>query len=261
MKKNIGIIIKEMKEIAQLEHVDVFGTCPASKMSDETPGHRPNDLVPDAEGLVCFGLAVPKGVFSTPVYSKETIWRTQNLYYRRLDTLALRFAKILDSHGETAVPVFGCQPMDINERGSVIGHMNQIRMAEAIGLGVIGKNGLLLHSNYGSRLMLGGLVTSASLPGIRYPEIDEPGCPKDCTICVESCPVNAIMPEIKKIKITRCLKYTSRIQSFSLLKFLLLKKINNNKASRYMSLASFDEHTFHVCSRCVELCPYGNNMH
>jgi epoxyqueuosine reductase QueG len=56
-------------------------------------------------------------------------------------------------------------------------------MAEVTGIGKIGKNGLLFNPRYGPRLMLGGIVTTASLPAIAWPEKDEGGCPQDCYIC------------------------------------------------------------------------------
>jgi hypothetical protein len=28
-----------------------------------------------------------------------------------------------------------------------------------------------------------------------------------------------------------------------------------------MNLTAFDEHTFHICSQCVALCPYGDERY
>jgi hypothetical protein len=58
-----------------------------------------------------------------------------------------------------------------------VGYLNQIQMGKATGMGVIGKNGLLIQSHYGARLMLEGVVTTADLPEGRDPEIDEPRRP------------------------------------------------------------------------------------
>lgn len=192
-----------------------------------------------------------------PAIQAETVWRSQNLLYRRLDTLSMRIAALLEESGDRAVPTYGCMPLGVNKKRIVVGYVNQIRMGEVTGIGVIGKNGLLLHSHYGSRLMLGGVLTTAELPKSRYPDINEPGCPSDCRICADACPVKAIMPDQKKVKIMRCLSYSARTPSMSRIKFYLLSAFNPRAAARYMSLAAFDEHTFHICSRCVELCPYG----
>jgi epoxyqueuosine reductase len=249
--------IEPIQALAEQEHIPVWGTASALKMAGEPPGHRPEDLLPGAQSLVCFGLPVPRQVYQMPIYTAETVWRSQNLLYRRLDTLAVRLAAWLEESGARAVPVFGCQPMDLNQKGDVAGYLNQIRMGEAARIGVIGKNGLLLHSRYGARLMLGGLLTSAILPEARFPDQNELGCPPDCQICVQACPVKAISVEDKRVNIMRCLSYTARTPDMSRVRFAILRAIKPRSAARLMNLTAFDEHTFHICSRCVAVCPYG----
>jgi epoxyqueuosine reductase len=252
------MIVDEIRKIAEDEHIPVWGISNASKMANEPPSHRPEDLLPGTQSLICFGIPVPKAVYQMPTYTVETIWRSQNLHYRRLDTLSIRIATFLEESGERAVPTYGCMPLGMNKKGVIVGYLNQIRMGEVTGIGTIGKNGLLLHSQYGARLMLGGILTTAILPEIHYPDTKEPGCPPDCRICAEVCPANAILPDKKQVKIMRCLGYTAQTLSMSRIKFLALRAFNPQAAARFMSLTSFDEHTFHVCSQCVALCPYGD---
>jgi epoxyqueuosine reductase QueG len=251
------MIAEQMVSIARDEAVPVFGIGPAAEMADAPAGFRPSDSISDVQSMICFGIPVPRDVFHTPAYGLETTWRSQNLLYRRLDTLALRLANLLEASGARAIPVYGCMPLGINEKGTVVGYVNQIRMAEVAGVGAIGRNGLLIHSRYGSRLMLGGLLTTAALPSIRYPDEVQPGCPAGCRICADACPVDAIMPERKQVRIMRCLRYTARTPMMSRLKFLYLRARKPKAAARYMSITAFDEHTFHVCSKCVAACPYG----
>lgn len=251
------MIIDEFHRIARDENISVFGIAPALKMKDEPQGYRPEDLLPGVQSLICFGISLPGDVYSTPKNSLETTWRSQNLLYRRLDTLSLRFSVLLEENGARALPVFGCMPLDLNKKGTVVGYINQIRMAEVTGIGVIGKNGLLIHSRYGSRMMLGGLLTTADLPVTVCPETEEPGCPPDCRLCSDVCPVNAIMPERKQVKIMRCLSYTAQTPAMSKLRFFFLGMRDKKAAARYMSMTAFDEHTFHICSKCVSICPYG----
>jgi epoxyqueuosine reductase QueG len=250
------MIADRIREIAGSENVSVFGIGPASEMAYEPPGFRPADYLPDAQSMICFGIPIPRNVYRTR-NSSEIAWRSQNLLYRRLDTLALRFSVLLEESGARAIPIYGCMPLGVNEKGTVVGYVNQILMAEKTGIGAIGSNGLLLHSRHGSRLMLGGLLTTASLSSMRYPDYAEPGCPPGCRICSDACPVKAIMPEKKKVNIMRCLSYAARTPLMSRLRFLYLRARDKKTAARYMSMTSLDEHTFHVCSKCVELCPYG----
>jgi epoxyqueuosine reductase QueG len=261
MKNIIAALAHRIRQTAKNEDIAVFGIGPASAMADEQPGHRPEDLLPGAHSLICFGMPVPQAVYHMPTYGLETAWRSQNLHYRRLDTLSMRFTALLEECGEGAVPIYGCMPLGMNKKGVVVGYLNQIRMGEVTGIGVIGKNGLLLNSRFGSRLMLGGVLTTAELPVSRYPETDETGCPPDCQVCAQACPVNAIMPDKKQVQIMRCLGYTARTPMMSRAKFLFLRAFNPQAAARYMSLTSFDEHTFHICSKCVALCPYGGGSH
>ena len=251
------MVADQIRQIAEDENISVWGIGPASKMAIELPGHRPEDLLPGTQSLICFGVPVPCGVYQMPTYGLETAWRSQNLHYRRLDTLSIRFAALLEENRARAVPIYGCMPLGMNEKGTVVGYLNQIRMGEVTGIGVIGKNGLLINSRFGSRLMLGGVLTTAELPEMRYPDTCEPGCPPSCRICADACPVKAIMPDQKQVKIMRCLGYTARTPFMSRLVFLFLRASNPQAAARYMSLTSFDEHTFHICSKCVALCPYG----
>ncbi len=252
------MIFEEILKIAKDENLSVFGMGPAIEMEDEPPGYRPEDFLPGTKGIICFGIPIPKDIYQTPTHNLELAWRTQNLLYRKLDTLSFLISSLLEKNGFRSLPVYGCMPLGINKKGVVVGYINQIRMAEILKIGTIGKNGLLLHSKYGSRLMLGGLLTTAPLPIKYYPKNEEPGCPPDCTICSDACPVNAIMPEKKKVRIMRCLGYTSKTTLMSKLKFALLKSYNTDKAIRYLNTNTIDELTFHICSKCVAMCPYNN---
>ncbi len=253
------MIVDEIRRIAEAEGVAVLGFGPAAAMADEPVGYRPEDLLPGARGLVCFGLPLPRAVYETPANTEEVICRSQSHNYRRLDTLSIRFAALLEQAGEEALPIYGCAPLGVNAKGDVTGYLNMVRMGAVTGIGVIGRNGLLIHSRYGARLMLGAVLTTASFPKTGSPGRDEPGCPPDCRICVEACPVGAISVEEKRIRVMRCLGYTSRTPLMSKPKFVFLRAVRPAAAARLMNQTALDEHVLHVCSRCVALCPYGGH--
>ncbi len=252
------MIHERIFEIARDENVAVIGFGSASALADEPAGYRPEDLLPNVRSMICFGIPVPRAVYQAADHAADFVCRTQSLHYRRLDALALRISTLLEENGEQALPIFGCAPMAINQNRDVAGYVNQIRMAEATGIGVIGRNGLLLHPGYGARLMLGSVLTSAALHKMRYPEVDLPACPPNCRICIDACPVNAISPEEKRVEIMRCLSHTAYLPLLPKIKFFWLRQFKPTAAARLMNLTALDEHTLHRCSRCVTLCPYSD---
>jgi epoxyqueuosine reductase QueG len=252
------IVAEGIPRMAEAENVPVLGIGPSAGTEDEPPGRRPSDLLPGARSMICFGVPAPRGIYQAAVHTTEMVWRSQSLLYRRLDTLSLAFAHALEALGARAVPVFGCSPMEINRRGEVTGYVNQLRMGELTGIGRIGRNGLLLHRFYGARLMLGSVLTTIDLPPLRVPEVDHPPCPSDCRICVDSCPVQAISGRTGRLRVMRCLAYTARTPFMSKPLFAFLSRLRPAAAARLMNQRAFDEHTMHICSRCVAFCPYGD---
>jgi epoxyqueuosine reductase QueG len=180
-------------------------------------------------------------------------WRAANIYYRNIDSVLMRAAGIIEEGGETAVPIYGCFPYDIKGKGDFWGYMSLIRMAEAVGIGKIGKNGLLFNSKYGPRLILGGIVTTASLPAIAWPEKDQKGCPEDCIVCKKECPVGAIDKD-GKVNGPVCTKYSSKSPMFS---YFMKKGQNSAEDIKMLNhLTAVDDHSMYQCIKCVSMCPF-----
>jgi epoxyqueuosine reductase QueG len=255
----INGLIEKIRNITVSENIPLLGFGPASAMANEPVGYRPEDLLPGAKGLLCFAIPLPRAIYKMPIYTEEMICRSQSENYRYLDMLSIRFANLLEENGFKALPIFGCQPMGVNKkRGYVEEYINQLKMGEVTGIGIIGNNRLLINSRYGARLMIGSVITTSEFPAISYPESKEPGCPPDCRICEDICPVKAISIEKKRLSIMRCLGYTAKTPLMSQIKFALLCKFVPEKAARLMFQTALDEHTLHICSKCVALCPYGD---
>ncbi len=103
----MNVILNDIAATLTSEGVSVWGTGPSDPMEDERPGCRPSDLVAGARSLICFGIPVPRGIFEQKHHVVEGNWRTQNLYYRKLDSLSVQLAARLEEDGARAVPVFG----------------------------------------------------------------------------------------------------------------------------------------------------------
>jgi hypothetical protein len=57
------MIVEEIREIAEAENVAVLGFGQASAMAGAPLGYRPEDLLPGARGLVCFGIPLPRAIY------------------------------------------------------------------------------------------------------------------------------------------------------------------------------------------------------
>lgn len=129
-----------------------------------------------------------------------------------------------------------------------------MKMAEAVGLGGIGKNGLLFHSKYGPRLMLGGLLTDAELPAMAWPQRDEAKCPRECFICQEACPVGALESDGTVDRLA-CLKASMKSPLFTFM--MKAGKWDPAEVPTLNLLTGVDDHSMYTCIKCVSACPHG----
>jgi epoxyqueuosine reductase QueG len=246
-------IIEEMMNLLALNNTPVFGIASAKSLENEPLGYRPSDLLASAQSILCLGMPVPKGIFQCEERSEWMYWRAANIYYRNIDAILMRACSIVEGKGEVAVPAYGCFPYDIKGKGDFWGYLSLVRMAEAVGIGNVGKNGLLFNSRYGPRLLLGGIVTTTTLPQMAWPEKNEKGCPKDCFTCQEQCPVKAI-DKSGKVDRVACVKYSMRSPIFSNL--MKAGNFGSEDVQMINHVTAVDDHSMYRCIKCVSVCPF-----
>lgn len=113
------------------------------------------------------------------------------------------------------------------------------------GLGYQGKNTLLVTPEYGPRVRLVSVLTTAEL------DIDEPfreNLCKNCEKCIVACPARAIEPY--KLKVDRCMVYASENPRLTQVPDETRKL--EKKLTKRPTPNSLIE-----CSTCLEACPIG----
>ena len=232
--------------------IPFYGTADSRRLEGEPGGHRPSDLLAGARSVLCVGIPVPKGVFLCGGRSESTYWRTASVIYRFLDAVLVRCAAVLEEAGVTAVPVFGCFPYDVKGKGDFWGYLNLVKAAETAGLGKMGRNGLLVNSTAGCRLLLGGIVTTAVIPEWR-PHGEPAGCPDGCSACAQACPVQAIDGE-GRVDRLRCVRHSMRSPLF--IHLVKSGEVADGDVSLINHIAAVDDHSMYTCIACVAACPY-----
>jgi epoxyqueuosine reductase len=246
---------EELRGFFLQKNIPLFGIAKAASLENEPLGYRPSDMLPSAKSILCFGMPVPKGIFKCQERSESMYWRAASIYYRNIDMVLMRACSIIEEKGEgdVAVPIYACFPYDIKGKGDFWAYMSLVKMAEAVGIGKVGKNGLLFSSKYGPKLLLGGIVTTASLPAMFWPDKDGKGCPEDCYICQEQCPVKAI-DKSGKVDRVACIKYSMRSPIFSNL--MKAGNFGSQDVQMINHVTAVDDHSMYRCIQCVSACPY-----
>ncbi|MCX6649208.1 MAG: hypothetical protein NTV61_07450 [Candidatus Bathyarchaeota archaeon] len=166
------------------------------------------------------------------LHGSEERFEFHQLYTEVVGRKAWQLAGWLRGEGFDAVPASGL-PLK--------------RAAAQAGLGMQGKNTVVITREYGPKVRLGAVLTSAEL---------EPDAPfqgdlcGDCTLCVRACPTKALKPH--EITIKRCMVYALEspestdvdVDVREMAERLILRP----------TAGSFVE-----CTRCLDVCPVGRS--
>lgn len=222
-QENIPILQTELKTLALSLGADFVGFC-----------RLPTPPVPTQANLIyalSFGVKLADGVLETiddaPSFMYFQHYRTANTL---LDSIGFRLASAIEKHGFSALPVAASQSLGKNNpyRG-LVAHKTAAVLS---GLGFVGKSGLFLSTDYGSKVRLATVLTNCPMQS-ELPVIEN-GC-GSCTLCQKACPAGAIYGELPKTDGTR--------------------NFDAEKCSRYMKEHFQDVGRGSVCGVCIKVCP------
>jgi epoxyqueuosine reductase len=128
-----------------------------------------------------------------------------------LDTLGLVLNDAIQDLGYEAIPIPASQLVDWQTQR---GHLSHKHVAQAAGIGWIGRNNLLVHERYGARIRLLTVLTDLPLRVNTSPVRD---C-GSCRACLSVCPAGAIKERREDFDHLRCyeqLKLFSKTLRFS----------------------------------------------
>jgi epoxyqueuosine reductase len=94
------------------------------------------------------------------------------------------------------------------------------------GLGVIGKNTLLINDKFGNMIQIGAVLLNVALEG--DPIANYEVCPPDCNLCIESCPLKALNGKSVNQQLCRPLSNFTTEKGYTLKKCNICRRICPN---------------------------------
>lgn len=168
-------------DLCGIASVDRFAGIPAIS--------NPLSIMPEAKSVIVVAVRFLSGTLGVNSSIPYTIVR--NVLSRRIDEMTVRLAEYIEDGGYRALPVGAIEPCNYDRESSrKVGLLSLKYAASRAGLGVIGKNTLLLTPEYGNMVWLGAVISSVDAEADEI--LTSSPCVDKCRICIDECPVGAI---------------------------------------------------------------------
>jgi epoxyqueuosine reductase QueG len=179
---------KEVKEQLYDLGADLCGIASIDRFWEAPKGFSPKDVLPTCKSVIVFAKRFLAGKLSCNTTVPYTIVR--NILSDDMDMMAVKFCSDMEKQGVIAIPTgtIGPTEYDLNtQRSRSI--VSAKHSAQAAGLGIIGKNTLLITPEFGNMVWLSVILTELELEADKI--LENKIC-NDCDLCVKVCPVHAI---------------------------------------------------------------------
>lgn len=230
--------------------ISLFGISAPKEFAEIPAQFSPGSILKACRSVLCYAVPIPKGILHAQTGSSLLFWRFSNMTYRFLDTLSNEICMLLEAHGHFGAPVYSCFPWKVHGR-KFYGLLPLTYLSQECGIGKLTKSGLVGNALFGTRLLLGGIITSAVLE--QNQKAPAQLCPSDCFLCRESCPPGAI-DQSGRVDHDLCVRHSG---DNPLLAHLLADKEVKAKFGfdTLLNTVGVDDHGMYACSKCLEVCP------
>lgn len=169
---------------------DVCGLAPVARFVDAPKGFHPCDIYPDCRSVAVFASHFPLSTLQAKTNAPYTLVR--NKMIDKLDGISFHVAGELEMEGVVSIPIPSADPYEYwdTDRNHGRGILSLKHAGVLAGLGVLGKNTLLINERFGNMIWLGAILVSIDLEP--DPIASYEGCTSECTLCIDSCPQHAL---------------------------------------------------------------------
>lgn len=261
---------RKVKEFAKSQGADLAGVAAADVFENEKT--KPRDLLPGAKSVVMMAMRVLKGACrlldnGEPAHPRM-FPTSHQMVGPEIHRAGHKVALFLEDHDHEAVMVRGYYgaPIDWETRG-MIGDFAMRRAAVEAGLGQIGDNKLLLTEEFGPRVWLLPIITTAQLePDGRY----EGEICDHCGLCIDACPTEFLSKEDGSLEeflkeASKCMYHNEPGALAGLLRFLENKVIGKDAKEQLKAVKTPEFWNIwyfllfggisYECGKCMRICP------
>ena len=219
---------EEIKSLTRDLGADHCGIATTDRFSSAPTGFCPTDVYSGCRSVVVFLRKLPSEVIlaENPVpYS-----HTADLVYSALDQIGLKLCAELEKNDIHTVPV----PTDVPylyydpEKKHGMGIISLRHAAYLAGLGILGRNTLLINKESGNMVYIGAVLIDTEVEP--DPVVDDFACPANCKLCLDACPVKALDGVTVNQKLCREFSYIQHARGWDI----------------------------YTCNECRKVCPWRN---
>ena len=181
---------RTIKQMARLLDADLCGIAPVERFDAAPAGFRPADLYPDCKSVIVFAKQIPASSLLATHCAPYT--HVCNFLCRDVDRLGVDLCLQLEKQDVGAIPIPSenpCERWD-PERSAGQGILSLRHAGYLAGLGILGKNTLLINRDFGNLIQLGAVLVDIELEP--DPIASYIICRPNCRLCIEACPQQAL---------------------------------------------------------------------
>lgn len=181
---------KRIKNLVFNLGADLCGIAPESRFTDAPKGFRPRDIYKDCKTVIVFAKRLPAEI----LYADNCVPYTHvnNIITQKVDQLGIDIALQLEKMGIKSVPIPSDDPYEHWDPEKSYGRaiLSMRHAGYLAGLGVLGKNTLLINKEFGNMIQIGAVLVNIKLKA--DPPANYESCIAGCNQCIKMCPSKAL---------------------------------------------------------------------
>jgi epoxyqueuosine reductase QueG len=183
---------------------------------------------------------------------------------RDLKTIVHRLTRDLEADGICAVGLTGLFPMEFERTDGPPFIVPLKYLAEASGLGLMGKNRMALHPRFGAYMYIGAIALDGTVDSYHQPLQQSPCI--DCNLCAAACPTGAIAKD-GHFDFTSCMTHNYREKVDGFVEWIhtiadsrnrrdYRRRVSDVETLSWWQSLAYDANTH--CDYCIAVCPAGD---